>query len=103
MLGFLTIMAMILSSAILEGIQATPTTKLTRKLSPIADSYVTEGTYAGHNWGDKDYLIIQSYAGQRMYAFIRFNLDEYIPPGSKVTSAELYLYAYFLGGFPPAF
>jgi hypothetical protein len=101
MLGFLTIMAMILSSAILEGIQATPTTKLTRKLSPIADSYVTEGTYAGHNWGDKDYLIIQSYAGQRMYAFIRFNLDDYIPPGSKVTSAELYLYAYFLGGFPP--
>ncbi|MEM2930291.1 MAG: DNRLRE domain-containing protein [Thermoproteota archaeon] len=100
-LGFSTIMLILFSSMMLERLYAAPTTKLTRTFSPVADSYVTEGYYAGHNWGDKDYLLVQSYAGQRMYTFIRFNLDEYIPPGSKVTSADLYLYAYFLSFSSP--
>lgn len=72
---------------------AAPVTLLTRTFSPTADAQVYEYSPIS-NYGDKEWIAIQSRDGENCRGFIYFELSDDIPPGSKITYARLYLYKY---------
>lgn len=78
----------------LQEIQATPTSEISRDFSPVADAYVPQAS-PNDNFGSWSYLFIQSWLSDSAHlnsrGFIRFDLKT-IPPGSKIKRAVLCLY-----------
>jgi len=71
---------------------AAPVSLLTRTFSPTADAQIYEYS-PNSNYGDKEWIAVQSRDGENCRGFIYFDLSN-IPPGSKITYARLYLFKY---------
>jgi len=71
-----------------------------KRLEVTKDSYVNSGLSENLNYGDSTRLNIGRYQTDNQWAYLMFENLADIPPGSEISEARLYLFAYSAYGAP---